>query len=157
MKHGTQADAATIGRPPLPQRCFTSRAVDAALMAVGSDIADAALASLFNHCLPNTLDTAVQFSDGPRPRCFVVTGDIPAMWLRDAAHQVWPYLRFAARDEPLRRLLAGVIQIIAFLVVSRILYKALAARIEAGELAAGVYLASISIGVGMLNAACMTA
>ena len=54
-------------------------------------------------------------------------------------------------------LLAGVIQIIAFLVVSRILYKALAARIEAGELAAGVYLASISIGVGMLNAACMTA
>jgi meiotically up-regulated gene 157 (Mug157) protein len=109
MKHGTQADAATIGRPPLPQRCFTSRAVEAALMAVGSDIADAALASLFNHCLPNTLDTAVQFSDGPRPRCFVVTGDIPAMWLRDAAHQVWPYLRFAARDEPLRRLLAGVI------------------------------------------------
>ena len=54
-------------------------------------------------------------------------------------------------------LLAGVIQIIAFLVVSRILYKALAARIEAGELAAGVYLASISIGVGLLNAACMTA
>jgi putative membrane protein len=54
-------------------------------------------------------------------------------------------------------LLAGVIQILAFLVVSRLLYKALAARIEAGELAAGVYLASISIGVGLLNAACMTA
>ncbi len=54
-------------------------------------------------------------------------------------------------------LLAGIIQILAFLVVSRVLYKALAARIEAGELAAGVYLASISIGVGLLNAACMTA
>jgi putative membrane protein len=54
-------------------------------------------------------------------------------------------------------LLAGVIQIIAFIIVSRVLYKALAARIEAGELAAGVYLASISIGVGLLNAACMTA
>lgn len=54
-------------------------------------------------------------------------------------------------------LLAGVIQIVAFLVVSRVLYKALAARIEAGELAAGVYLASISLGVGLLNAACMTA
>lgn len=53
-------------------------------------------------------------------------------------------------------LLAGVIQILAFIVVSRVLYKALAARIEAGELAAGVYLASISIGVGLLNAACMT-
>ena len=35
-------------------------------------------------------------------------------------------------------------------------YKALAARIEAGELAAGIYLASISIGVGLLNAACRT-
>lgn len=54
-------------------------------------------------------------------------------------------------------LLAGVIQIAAFIVVSRLVYRALASRIEAGELAAGVYLASISIGVGLLNAACMTA
>ena len=54
-------------------------------------------------------------------------------------------------------LLAGVIQILAFIVVSRVLYKALASRIVAGETAAGVYLASISIGVGLLNAACMTA
>lgn len=54
-------------------------------------------------------------------------------------------------------LLAGIIQIVAFIVVSRLLYKALAARIEAGEMAAGIYLASISIGVGLLNAACMTA
>ena len=54
-------------------------------------------------------------------------------------------------------LLAGVIQIVAFVVVSRVVYRALAARIEAGEMAAGVYLASISIGVGLLNAACMTA
>jgi len=53
--------------------------------------------------------------------------------------------------------LAAVIQILAFLVVSRVLYRALASRIEAGELAAGVYLASISLGVGLLNAACMTA
>ena len=54
-------------------------------------------------------------------------------------------------------LLAGVIQIASFIVVSRFVYKALAARIEAGEMAAGIYLASISIGVGLLNAACMTA
>ncbi|MBX9616841.1 MAG: DUF350 domain-containing protein [Brevundimonas sp.] len=53
-------------------------------------------------------------------------------------------------------LLAGVIQIAAFTVVSRLLYRALADRIEAGEMAAGVYLASISICVGLLNAACMT-
>lgn len=54
-------------------------------------------------------------------------------------------------------LLAGVIQIVSFIVVSRMLYRALATRIEAGEVAAGVYLASISLGVGLLNAACMTA
>jgi putative membrane protein len=54
-------------------------------------------------------------------------------------------------------LLAGVIQIVSFIVDSRFVYKALVARIEAGELAAGIYLASISIGVGLLNAACMTA
>ncbi|HVL42515.1 MAG TPA: DUF350 domain-containing protein [Brevundimonas sp.] len=54
-------------------------------------------------------------------------------------------------------LLAGVIQIVSFIFVSRVLYRALAARIEAGELAAGIYLASVSIGVGLLNAACMTA
>ncbi|HEY0102997.1 MAG TPA: DUF350 domain-containing protein [Brevundimonas sp.] len=54
-------------------------------------------------------------------------------------------------------LLAGVIQIVSFMVVSRLVYRALAERIEAGELAAGVYLASISLGVGLLNAACMTA
>ena len=54
-------------------------------------------------------------------------------------------------------LLAGVIQIVSFIVVSRLVYRALAARIEAGEIAAGIYLASISIGVGLLNAACMTA
>lgn len=97
------------GRPPKHQRCCTSSAVEAALAAVVHDIADPALARLFTNCLPNTLDTAVRFTDGPRPLSFVVTGDIPAMWLRDAAHQVWPYLRFAAQDEPLRRLLAGVI------------------------------------------------
>ena len=54
-------------------------------------------------------------------------------------------------------LLAGVIQIGSFIVISRLVYRALATKIEAGELAAGVYLASISLGVGLLNAACMTA
>ncbi len=54
-------------------------------------------------------------------------------------------------------LLAGVIQIVSFVVVSRLVYKNLAERIEAGEMAAAIYMASISIGVGLLNAACMTA
>ncbi|WP_426051340.1 DUF350 domain-containing protein [Brevundimonas sp. SL161] len=52
--------------------------------------------------------------------------------------------------------LAGIIQILAFVVVSKLAFKNLATRIEAGEIAAAIYLASISICVGLLNAACMT-
>ncbi|CAN5386889.1 DUF350 domain-containing protein [soil metagenome] len=53
-------------------------------------------------------------------------------------------------------LLAGVIQILVFITMSRLAFRNLTARIEAGEVAASVYLASISICVGLLNAACMT-
>ena len=53
-------------------------------------------------------------------------------------------------------LLAGVIQIGVFVVISRLAFRNLATRIEAGEIAAAIYLASISICVGLLNAACMT-
>ena len=38
---------------------------------------------------------------------FVVTGDIPAMWLRDSSAQVWPYLMYANEDERLRKMIRG--------------------------------------------------
>jgi putative membrane protein len=53
--------------------------------------------------------------------------------------------------------LAGVIQIAAFTLVRVVVMKDVTARIEKGEIAAGVYLLSISLAVGLLNAACMTA
>ena len=53
-------------------------------------------------------------------------------------------------------LLAGIIQIVVFVIVSRLAFKNLAERIDKGEIAAAIYLASISICVGLLNAACMT-
>lgn len=52
--------------------------------------------------------------------------------------------------------LAGVIQISAFTLIRMVVMKDVAARIERGEIAAGVYLMSISLAVGVLNAACMT-
>lgn len=52
--------------------------------------------------------------------------------------------------------LAGIIQIVVFVVVSKLAFKNLAERVEKGEIAASIYLASISICVGLLNAACMT-
>jgi putative membrane protein len=53
--------------------------------------------------------------------------------------------------------LSGVIQIAAFTLVRTVAMKDVEARIEKGEIAAGVYLLSISLAVGVLNAACMTA
>jgi meiotically up-regulated gene 157 (Mug157) protein len=73
-------------------------------------IADPELAWIFENCYPNTLDTTVRFSSaGVGPDTFVVTGDIEAMWLRDSAAQVWPFLPLARDDRQLRLLIAGVI------------------------------------------------
>ena len=97
-------------RPPFAERRFTSRAVEETITTVKAQIADPELAWLFENCYPNTLDTTVHFQEqGGRPDTFVITGDIDAMWLRDSSAQVWPYLPLAGTDEPLRRLLQGVI------------------------------------------------
>lgn len=52
--------------------------------------------------------------------------------------------------------LSGIIQIAAFTLIRALVIKDLTDRMERGELAAGVYLFSISLAVGILNAACMT-
>lgn len=52
--------------------------------------------------------------------------------------------------------LAGVIQIVTFHVVRVIALPDVKTRIENGETSIGVYLAGVSIAVGLLNAACMT-
>jgi putative membrane protein len=54
-------------------------------------------------------------------------------------------------------LVAGVIQIVAFTIVRRIVMPDFADRIVRGEMAAAIYMGSISISVGLLNAACLTA
>ncbi|WP_397378120.1 DUF350 domain-containing protein [Pseudomonas sp.] len=52
-------------------------------------------------------------------------------------------------------IIAAVVQLLAFLAVSLVL-KGLPARIQNGEMAAGIYVAAVAISVGLLNAACMT-
>ena len=99
------------GRPPIAERRFRSEAVDAFLIATRARIDDKELAQLFVNCFPNTLDTTVEpGSFEGKPDTAVITGDIPAMWLRDSSAQVWPYLPLAARDKRLRALLEGVIR-----------------------------------------------
>jgi uncharacterized protein len=101
----------TSQRPPLDRRRFVSEAVEATIGQVTHSIADPELAWMFGNCFPNTLDTTVRFTteDG-QPDTFVITGDIPAMWLRDSSAQVWPYLPLARDDRKLRELIAGVIR-----------------------------------------------
>jgi meiotically up-regulated gene 157 (Mug157) protein len=103
--------AASTGRPKAADRRFRSDAVEQLIARVSRQIGDAELAQLFANCFPNTLDTTVVpgVFDG-KPDTAVITGDIPAMWLRDSSAQVWPYLPLAAKDGPLRELLEGVIR-----------------------------------------------
>lgn len=98
-------------RPASESRRFRSKAVDAAIESISAKMRDPELAWLFSNCLPNTLDTTVTFTHGPSgPDTVVVTGDIPAMWLRDSSAQVWPYLPFISADEELARLIEGIVR-----------------------------------------------
>lgn len=72
------------------------------------------LAPLMKQCFLNTIETTVdQLDDGSY---FVITGDIPAMWLRDSAAQVKPYIKHANESEELRAILRSVIEKHAFYV-----------------------------------------
>ncbi len=63
---------------------------------------------LFRQCYLNTLETTVELLDDGTS--FVITGDIPAMWLRDSTAQVRPYLRLAAEDANVWRVINGLIR-----------------------------------------------
>ena len=106
-----QLPTASGKRPPPADRRFRSEAVESFLTETQRRIADPQLAMLFTNCFPNTLDTTVEPGtfEG-KPDTAVVTGDIPAMWLRDSSAQVWPYLPLAAKDARLRALLEGVLR-----------------------------------------------
>lgn len=72
--------------------------------------------------------------------------------LASAMAQTHSLLEFAAWAA-----LAGVIQILAFWGVRKLALPDVSARIERGEISAAIYMLAISVAVGMLNAACMTA
>ncbi|MFV0503632.1 MAG: glycoside hydrolase family 125 protein [Lachnospirales bacterium] len=66
------------------------------------------LIEMFKNCYTNTLDTTVKLmEDGST---YVITGDIPAMWLRDSACQLRPYLILAKEDEKIADIIEGLIK-----------------------------------------------
>ncbi|MBR5453454.1 MAG: glycoside hydrolase family 125 protein, partial [Clostridia bacterium] len=65
------------------------------------------LCQLYRNCCPNTIETAVQECDDGT--YFVLTGDIPAMWMRDSTAQVTHYIP-VAKDPEMAKILEGVIR-----------------------------------------------
>lgn len=69
---------------------------------------DKKIREMFKKTFVNTYETTIRpQTDGST---FVITGDIPAMWLRDSAAQVRPYLLLADQDETIAKMIKGVIQ-----------------------------------------------
>lgn len=93
------------------KRAFESAAVERVIRETKAKVKCPKLAWMFENCYPNTLDTTVrhQLKEGADDT-FVITGDINAMWLRDSAAQVWPYLELVREDPALARLVRGVIR-----------------------------------------------
>lgn len=98
-------------RPAVEERLFRSPAVEKRIEEIASMITDPKIRWMFINCFPNTLDTTVHYrkDDNGEDDTFVYTGDIAAMWLRDSAAQVWPYVGLAADDEALKEMIRGVI------------------------------------------------
>lgn len=66
------------------------------------------LLQLFKNCFPNTLETTTKLMDDGTT--FVITGDIPACWLRDSVEQVIHYIPFVKSDPDLQRIIGGLIR-----------------------------------------------
>ena len=70
-------------------------------------IRDEKIKKMFVQCFMSTFETTVQLEDDGS--CFVITGDIPAMWLRDSSAQVNHYIPFAKESEEAFKVISGLI------------------------------------------------
>ena len=73
------------------------------LKALGRD----KLADMYRRCFRSTWDTTLQRADGT---VFLITGDIPAMWLRDSSAQVYHYVPHAAKYPEVLHAILGLIE-----------------------------------------------
>ncbi|KAI8364121.1 meiotically up-regulated gene 157 protein [Blakeslea trispora] len=102
-------------RPVDACRKFTSSVIESVISDITSKIANLDLARLFENTFPNTLDTTIEKTacllpqDDCHPLSYIITGDINAMWLRDSANQLLPYVDYIKQDGGLKRLFLGVI------------------------------------------------
>lgn len=62
----------------------------------------------YRRCFVSTWKTALQLQDDGS--CFVLTGDIPAMWLRDSSAQVNHYLDLCVDSEEIAAVIEGILR-----------------------------------------------
>ncbi len=97
-------------RPEPKDRKFVSTAVDSLISRMKQNFRDSNLSDVYESCYPNTLDTAVFFSDDNNTLdTFIITGDIEAMWQRDSTFQSFPYLHLVNEDFKLKQMFLGLI------------------------------------------------
>ncbi len=74
---------------------------------IGRSLGDPRLAAMFERQMLNTWETTLRPLAGGR--MFVITGDIPAMWLRDSSAQLRPFIMLAPHSSAIRSAVAAVI------------------------------------------------
>lgn len=85
------------------------QAVDALVAQVKEHFADQPkVGKIFERFMTTTLQTTAKI--GPDGSVFVITGDIPAMWLRDSVCQFRPFVGVARQEPGIRAILEGLIQ-----------------------------------------------
>jgi hypothetical protein len=101
---GNDARTTTTGFPTSVADHPTVREAVRRLDALG----DPRFGATLVRCLDDTLRTTItRMPDGS---AFVLTGDIPAMWLRDSTVQLAPYLALVDGDEDLQELVVAVLR-----------------------------------------------
>ncbi|MFC7936264.1 glycoside hydrolase family 125 protein [Streptomyces sp. NPDC057387] len=78
-----------------------------AVRRLDADLGDPRFGRTLTRCLDDTLARTIR--PMPDGTAFIVTGDIPAMWLRDSSTQMMPYLALAQDDTALQDLLLAVL------------------------------------------------
>ncbi len=65
------------------------------------------LRKMFDNCFYDTLKHAITYL--PNGQVYILTGDIPAMWLRDSSGSVGQYIPFAKDDKDIKKMLLALL------------------------------------------------